>query len=401
MAEIDYTIELNPITNYTIELNEQGPQGLTGPQGEQGPQGIQGIQGPVGPQGEQGPQGERGEKGDTGEQGIQGIQGPQGVQGEQGEAGVSVTGVALISTSGLQKTYRMSFSDGSYYDYIVADGASGSTQWGGITGTLSNQTDLQTELTGLQTQIDAIVSSSDVFDIVGTYAELQAYDIATVPVNDIIKVLVDSTHSNASTYYRCVETGGVKYWSYIGSEGAYYTKAETDTFLNAKYDASNPNGYTTNVGTVTSVNNTQPDINGNVTLSIPTVTSTYSASGTDAVNGTAVASALTPYQLIAQYYFNYASGITNPYLTDNSICGITISGNTTFNLPTTLSPGSFHQIFVLVNMPTVYTIDLGTSYYFNNSAPDLSQAGTYNLYWEYDNIAQHWVVGCISKGAAS
>ena len=81
---------------------------------------------------------------------------------------------------------------------------------------------------GLQNQIDAIVSSSDVFDIVGTYAELQAYDISTVPVNDIIKVLVDSTHNDAATYYRCVENGSIKSWSYIGSEGAYYTKGEAD-----------------------------------------------------------------------------------------------------------------------------------------------------------------------------
>ena len=81
----------------------------------------------------------------------------------------------------------------------------------------------------LQSQIDAIVSSSDVFDIVATYADLQAYDISTVPVNDIIKVLVDSTHDNSATYYRCVESGGVKSWSYIGSEGAYYTKSESDS----------------------------------------------------------------------------------------------------------------------------------------------------------------------------
>lgn len=81
---------------------------------------------------------------------------------------------------------------------------------------------------GLQSQIDAIVASSDVFDIVGTYAELQAYDISTVPPNDIIKVLVDSTHNNAATYYRCIETNSVKSWSYIGSEGAYYTKSEAD-----------------------------------------------------------------------------------------------------------------------------------------------------------------------------
>lgn len=37
------------------------------------------------------------------------------------------------------------------------------------------------------------------------------------------------------------------------------------------YDSSNPNGYTSNTGTVTSVNNTSPDGNGNVTLSIPAV----------------------------------------------------------------------------------------------------------------------------------
>lgn len=83
----------------------------------------------------------------------------------------------------------------------------------------------------LQSQIDAIVSSSDVFDIVGTYAELEAYDISTVPVNDIIKVLVDSMHNNAATYYRCVETDNVKSWLYIGSEGAYYTKSEADSLF--------------------------------------------------------------------------------------------------------------------------------------------------------------------------
>lgn len=99
------------------------------------------------------------------------------------------------------------------------------------TAITTENTQRQAADSALQSQIDAIVSSSDVFDIVGTYAELQAYDISTVPVNDIIKVLVDSTHSNAATYYRCVETGGVKSWSYIGSEGAYYTKSESDSLF--------------------------------------------------------------------------------------------------------------------------------------------------------------------------
>lgn len=52
-----FTIEINPIPEFTIELNEQGPQGLRGPQG---------LQGPEGPMGPQGPQGERGPEGPVG-----------------------------------------------------------------------------------------------------------------------------------------------------------------------------------------------------------------------------------------------------------------------------------------------------------------------------------------------
>lgn len=88
----------------------------------------------------------------------------------------------------------------------------------------------------LQQQIDAIVASSDVKDIVGTYADLQAYDTSTLGNNDIIKVLVDSTHSDAMGYYRWVITEGVGAWSYIGSEGPYYTKSQVDTELNDKLD---------------------------------------------------------------------------------------------------------------------------------------------------------------------
>lgn len=52
-----FTIEINPVPEFTIELNEQGPQGLRG---------LQGLQGPQGPMGPQGPQGERGPEGPTG-----------------------------------------------------------------------------------------------------------------------------------------------------------------------------------------------------------------------------------------------------------------------------------------------------------------------------------------------
>ena len=82
---------------------------------------------------------------------------------------------------------------------------------------------------GLQSQIDAIVASSDVTDIVGTYAQLQAYDTSSLPPNSIIKVLQDESQNDETTYYRWVINGGVGSWVLIGEEGPYYTKSEADS----------------------------------------------------------------------------------------------------------------------------------------------------------------------------
>lgn len=78
----------------------------------------------------------------------------------------------------------------------------------------------------LQSQIDAISASSDVVDIVGTYAELQAYDTQHLKDNDIIKVLQDETQGDATTYYRWSTT--TQTFTLIGQEGPYYTKASAD-----------------------------------------------------------------------------------------------------------------------------------------------------------------------------
>lgn len=88
----------------------------------------------------------------------------------------------------------------------------------------------------LQSQIDGITASSDVKDIVGTYADLQNYDTSTLGNNDIIKVLQDESHSNETTYYRWSTTTNT--FTLIGEEGPYYTKSQTDTLLNAKANIS-------------------------------------------------------------------------------------------------------------------------------------------------------------------
>ena len=99
---------------------------------------------------------------------------------------------------------------------------------------LTDKSYVDTADTALQTQIDALSAASDVSDIVGTYAELQAYDTSTLQNNNIIKVLQDETHNNETTYYRWVITGGVGAWVLIGEEGPYYTIAAADAAFQEK-----------------------------------------------------------------------------------------------------------------------------------------------------------------------
>lgn len=80
----------------------------------------------------------------------------------------------------------------------------------------------------LQEQIDAITSQSDVVDVVGTKAELDAYS-KPLYVDNIVKVLVDETKSNSISYYRWKGSEAQTRWEYIGSQGPFYTKVESDS----------------------------------------------------------------------------------------------------------------------------------------------------------------------------
>ena len=141
-------------------------------------------------------------------------------------------------------------------------------------------TNRQTADNGLQTQIDALSAASDVTDIVGTYAELQTYDTSKLKDNDIIKVIEDSTHDNASSYYRWSTLTNT--FTYIGSEGPYTTPAQLQAGLNTKQDVISDLS-TIRSGASAGASALQPG----------DVTSTYSPTGTSPVNGEAVASAIS------------------------------------------------------------------------------------------------------------
>lgn len=166
---------------------------------------------------------------------------------------------------------------------------------------------------GLQGQIDAITSSTDVKDIVGTYTDLQNYDTSTLGNDDIIKVLQDSTHDNAMTYYRWLKDTST--WQYIGQEGPYYTKSEIDTTLqdyvqNTDYATSSTGGVIrTSTGYATSVAS-----NGQMY----SATKTYS-DYTDGSNGMFISkgtleNVITGKQLVNQTYVDNIVGDINTAL---------------------------------------------------------------------------------------
>jgi hypothetical protein len=127
-------------------------------------------------------------------------------------------------------------------------------------------------------EIEAIEASSDVVDIVGTYADLEDYDTSTLNDNDIIKVIADETHSDATTYYRWNKTS--QQFAYIGSEGPYYTQTQVDTLLGDKQD------------TLIAGDNIQIAADGKT---ISATDTTYSAGTNIQINGTTISATDTTY----------------------------------------------------------------------------------------------------------
>ena len=147
------------------------------------------------------------------------------------------------------------------------------------------------------TEIETIEASSDVVDIVGTYAELEEYDTSKLNDNDIIKVLQDETHDDAIAYYRWSKT--TQTFSYVGEEGPYYTASETDNLLADKQDklVAGSNIQIASDGKTISATDTTYTAGTNVQISAGNVisaTDTTYSSFTGATSSTAGAEGLVP-----------------------------------------------------------------------------------------------------------
>lgn len=96
-------------------------------------------------------------------------------------------------------------------------------------------------------------------------------------------------------------------------------------------------------------------------------------------------------------YFNTLPSSGTVSLTNNSLNAVTPTGALTFILPVVSDADILNQILVQVDLSTLYSIDVGTTHFFNGKAPNLSTTGSYNLIYEYDEITGVWVCGWMRK----
>lgn len=122
--------------------------------------------------------------------------------------GNGIASVAKTGTSGLVDTYTMTFTDGSTFSYTVTNGASGSGSWGTITGTLSNQTDLQNALdakapastTYTKAQVDSLITAATCLIVdCGTISSLPATISNASITSDMVVVRAEFGNPDAQS----------------------------------------------------------------------------------------------------------------------------------------------------------------------------------------------------------
>lgn len=95
--------------------------------------------------------------------------------------------------------------------------------------------------------------------------------------------------TNNAGYITSSALSGYATETWVGNQGYLtgITSGDVTTALGyTPYSSANPDGYTSNIGTVTSVNNINPDSNGDVTLPIPDTTNMVTTNTTQTISGT-------------------------------------------------------------------------------------------------------------------
>lgn len=81
----------------------------------------------------------------------------------------------------------------------------------------------------VQSKIDKVDAKTGILDVVASKVELDDYDRTKLKNGDIVKVMIDFTHDDATTYYRWSQEK--EEFEYAGKFAPYYTQSETDALL--------------------------------------------------------------------------------------------------------------------------------------------------------------------------
>lgn len=220
------------------DKGEKGDTGATGPEGPQGPQGETGATGATGPQGPQGIQGATGPQGETGPAGPEGPTGPQGQTGAAGADGYSPT--ATVTKSGDTATITITDKNGTT-TATVTDGSAAS--WGNITGTLSDQTDLQTALDAKLSKPSSAGTSGMVLQKNGSGAD--AYAWSTIEASEVKYTDVNSHDKTADNEFDALLIGitttiSASGWSSSPNAAGYYIYTLSLNSLSRTMSAQSP-----------------------------------------------------------------------------------------------------------------------------------------------------------------
>ena len=92
-------------------------------------------------------------------------------------------------------------------------------------------------------------------------------------------------------------------------------------------------------------------------------------------------------------------------LIDNAINKVVLTGSATLQSPAVSGDdlGKLHQLVVQLHKPDIaYTVTFADNKFFGtNAAPDISNVGYYNIYYEFDTTQNAWVLGAIRKLTAA
>ena len=159
------------------------------------------------------------------------------------------------------------------------------------------------------------------------------------------------------------------------------------------------------VNAITTASNTNVSDVNSAGMSVLTNIDAAKTSSVSEINNTKNV-AVTEISSAGEAIANYQQPITTLTATSGTIAlevskiyTMSVTGATTFTLPAPAVKSVFNQIKVMMKVTGTPAINWGTTQFFNKAAPEI-EAGSYDAYFDYDNLLEAWVVGVMPKGAA-